>query len=171
MKKQQRTEQLDRQASPPFYGYAEDIWWGFSAPKRSRIRNSKARVAYNKARAQRNPGQYAATKKAWKDRNPSKHHDSTRASWLKSKYGITPEDYDQMLVKQHGCCGICGVDAPSRGNKYFAVDHCHKTGRVRGLLCNECNRGMGLLRDSSDLCRKAAEYLETQSERSAAPTE
>jgi len=65
-----------------------------------------------------------------------------------------------MLDEQGGCCKICGTDKPTGKWKVFAIDHCHITGIVRGLLCNECNRGIGLLRDSADLLRKAADYLD-----------
>lgn len=79
---------------------------------------------------------------------------------LRDKYGITEEDYQNLLDRQKGLCVICSTDKPTGKWKVFAVDHCHHTGHVRGLLCNECNRGMGLLKDNSELLRKAAEYLD-----------
>jgi hypothetical protein len=66
-----------------------------------------------------------------------------------------------MLVEQNYRCAICGTDKPTGKWVVFAVDHCHVTGKVRGLLCNECNRGMGLLRDDATLLRKAADYLDS----------
>ena len=65
-----------------------------------------------------------------------------------------------MLAQQEYKCAICNTDKPTGKWKVFAVDHCHETGEVRGLLCNECNRGMGLLRDNAELLRKAADYLD-----------
>ncbi|MGV9339350.1 endonuclease VII domain-containing protein [Streptomyces sp. NPDC003688] len=80
---------------------------------------------------------------------------STRpAEHLKGKYGITEAERDAMIASQRGLCVIC-LDAPP-----VHVDHCHKTGRVRGVLCFNCNSGLGLLRDDPDAARRAAAYLE-----------
>lgn len=84
---------------------------------------------------------------------------AARKSKLKTVYGLTVEDYDQMLANQGGGCAICHTTVP-RGMGRFCVDHCHATGRVRGLLCNECNRGIGALKDDPDRLRGAIAYLE-----------
>ncbi len=63
-----------------------------------------------------------------------------RNSKLKQKYGITLDDYWRMHDGQAGLCAICGAEESE--NKVLAVDHCHGTGRVRGLLCARCNRGL-----------------------------
>jgi hypothetical protein len=78
---------------------------------------------------------------------------------LKSKFGMTLEDYDTMLEQQGGCCKVCGTDEPGCGNGRFNVDHNHATGEVRGLLCSGCNKGIGHLKDSPDVLLKAAAYL------------
>ena len=78
---------------------------------------------------------------------------------LVSKYGITNKEYEIMLGAQKGKCDICGKHKTEFKHR-FAVDHCHKTGKVRALLCGPCNQAIGLLRDSPALCRKAAEYLD-----------
>lgn len=83
-----------------------------------------------------------------------KVNDSTR----KTLYGITPEQYQDMLQAQGGVCAICR-NTCSTGRK-LCVDHCHETGRIRGLLCSECNNGIGKLKDSPTLLRIAANYLE-----------
>lgn len=82
-------------------------------------------------------------------------------SHLSKNYGITPDDYFKMYNEQKGCCKICGTDTPctTRRNNRFFIDHCHKTGKIRGLLCNTCNRGIGLLKDSSEILARASEYL------------
>lgn len=73
-------------------------------------------------------------------------------------YGITPSDYDAMLQKQAGRCAICRTD--DTGNKsFFHVDHCHLTGKVRGLLCTRCNTGIGHLADDPFIASEAARYL------------
>jgi hypothetical protein len=79
-------------------------------------------------------------------------------------YGITQEQHDALFEQQGGKCWICEEpetmpDGRSGKTKALAVDHCHETGLVRGLLCGRCNRGIGLLKDSPDLLGKAIQYL------------
>ncbi len=78
------------------------------------------------------------------------------AGWIKTKYGISLEDRDMMRVSQGGLCAICGE--PPTG-AHLAVDHCHVTGKIRQLLCTNCNIGLGQFKDSSDILEKAAAYL------------
>lgn len=80
-----------------------------------------------------------------------------RKNVLMRKFGITPDDYKNMNTKQKGLCKICG--RKNESGKILAVDHCHITGKVRGLLCSNCNRGIGLLRDDVKLLEKAIKYL------------
>ena len=77
---------------------------------------------------------------------------------FKKMYDITLEQYEQMFEEQKGLCAICGLPMV-RGNS-AVVDHSHKTGKVRGLLHRRCNSALGTFRDSPDVCRRAAEYLE-----------
>lgn len=74
------------------------------------------------------------------------------------RFGITETDYEALEEKQGGLCLIC-KESCSRGFR-LSIDHDHKTGRIRGLLCNACNIGLGSFRDNPDLLRRAAEYLE-----------
>lgn len=76
---------------------------------------------------------------------------------LERLYGIDRTEYGHMLTLQGGVCAICGETCVS-GNA-LAVDHDHKTGEVRGLLCANCNRGLGLFKDDPERIRKAIEYL------------
>ena len=78
--------------------------------------------------------------------------------YLKSAYNITLKEYDEMLAKQNNLCLICGSDYPGKQGR-FVVDHNHTTGEVRGLLCNQCNVGLGALKDSPSLLLKAAQFL------------
>lgn len=73
-------------------------------------------------------------------------------------YGITLEQYHQMLADQNYRCAICGQEDEVEGRK-LAIDHCHTTGKVRGLLCGKCNRGLGLFYDNSKLLQNAISYL------------
>ena len=75
-------------------------------------------------------------------------------------YGIQPEDYDRMLTEQNGVCACCGGKETNPKKKHLSIDHCHKTGEVRSLLCDRCNRGIGALNDDLDILRKAVVYLE-----------
>lgn len=85
---------------------------------------------------------------------------SVRRSHLKTKYGLSYDDFDRILRLQGGGCAICGREKPKgRGDRLY-VDHCHATGIVRGLLCNCCNTSLGRFRDDPELLRKAALYLE-----------
>ncbi len=76
-------------------------------------------------------------------------------------YGITPERYAEMLAEQGNACAICrSTEWPGKGNRP-QVDHDHDTGAVRGLLCSNCNHGLGQFRDNLDLLRAAIAYLTT----------
>lgn len=79
---------------------------------------------------------------------------------LKAHYGLPYGTYDKMLEAQSGRCAICGTLEPRGVGKRFHVDHCHETGVVRGLLCIECNIGIGKLKHSEDTLHKAIEYLQ-----------
>jgi len=85
-------------------------------------------------------------------------HRRTRAARL---YGLPPDEWDALRREQDGRCAICRD--PLEMFKRTHVDHCHATGRVRGLLCHHCNRGLGCARDSPALLRLMAAYLEAGS--------
>jgi hypothetical protein len=74
------------------------------------------------------------------------------------KYGLTPREYNALLRAQSGVCAICGQ--PPAANKILCVDHDHKTDEVRGLLCNNCNTGLGMFKDRIRLLAAAIVYLE-----------
>lgn len=84
------------------------------------------------------------------------YKDINRRSLLKTKYGLTPKDYNALLASQGGVCAICRRRPAHR----LCVDHDHQTGKVRGLLCACCNGGVGQFRDDPTLLRLAADYLE-----------
>ena len=75
-----------------------------------------------------------------------------------SKYDITVTEYDTMYDNQDGRCKIC-KGLPNGNRNRLSVDHDHSTGKVRGLLCNTCNTGLGMFRDNSELLIEAASYL------------
>lgn len=102
-----------------------------------------------------NPGAKAVECNKWRKNNPQK----SKSSWLKYKYGITIEEYDNMLFLQNYSCAIC-LRPRDELKKDLAVDHDHETNTIRGLLCGKCNKGLGLFRDSSSLLKDAATYIE-----------
>lgn len=82
-----------------------------------------------------------------------------RNGMLKREYGIDKQGYDALLKLQNGKCAICGLPEKEHRNQVLNVDHNHTTKKVRGLLCNNCNRGIGHLKDSISNLEKALEYL------------
>lgn len=104
-----------------------------------------------------NTRRHLANKK-WREKSKDVYVASQRKTWLLRQYGLTIEEYDELLVAQGYVCAICGGLNPD--NRRLAVDHCHKTGQVRGLLCDLCNRGLGLFLDEVTRLRQAAKYLE-----------
>jgi len=83
---------------------------------------------------------------------------------LRRKYGITEADYERMVIEQDGKCAICRTDTPPIHNtsgspSRWHIDHDHKTGQVRGLLCFKCNQGLGNFSDNVEALRGAVNYL------------
>ena len=84
---------------------------------------------------------------------------TTRNKKLKALYGISIEDYTNLFLIQKGCCAICDRHQ-SNFKMSLSVDHCHSTGKVRGLLCHACNLTLGMVKDSTFVLKKAISYLE-----------
>ncbi len=100
-----------------------------------------------------------------KKHSPKRPKGRQRKSWLKRRFGITESDYNEILAGQGGVCAICKRTPDSlpvrRGRIGFLdVDHCHVTGKIRGILCYLCNQGLGHLKDDPELLRVAISYLE-----------
>ncbi len=104
--------------------------------------------------------------KKWKSENPERARESARERNIKFKYGIDLTEYKELFKRQNEVCAICGVDHNNvTGDRFskisFAVDHCHTTGKVRGILCNQCNRALGMFKDDVENLKKAMSYLES----------
>lgn len=83
---------------------------------------------------------------------------------MKRTYGMSFKDYEEMLFAQDGKCAICKAEPPKDQHKTrLNIDHCHASGKVRGLLCDCCNRALGLMRDNTELLQKAIQYLNKNS--------
>lgn len=93
-------------------------------------------------------------KEAWQYWDRKAKH---RGKWLK-QYGLTEADFDRMLEDQQGRCAICRSPDPAYRN--WCVDHDHSSGAVRGLLCRDCNTGLGLFKDNTEFLRQAIAYLD-----------
>jgi hypothetical protein len=99
-----------------------------------------------------------ASKRRWN----AKSLQEQRATWLKSKYHMTWDDYESMFITQDSQCAVCSRDpillAAKKGQYGAQVDHNHETGEVRGLLCSPCNRALGLLGDSAHVIVQLLNY-------------
>lgn len=102
---------------------------------------------------------YNTYQRNYKRRNAEKCREFALNSIRKSKYGMTKEEYDVLFKLQSGLCAICFK--PQEG-KRLAVDHNHITNENRGLLCEKCNRGLGLFKDNIELLSNAISYLESR---------
>ena len=94
-------------------------------------------------------------KNIWKKKNP----DKVKSASLMSDYGINLNEYNNLLLKQKYCCAICEANQATL-TLALAVDHCHKTNKIRGLLCQRCNRAIGLFNDDAKYLKAAIAYLE-----------
>jgi hypothetical protein len=100
--------------------------------------------------------------RAWRRNNPETWRACYRNSYYRRRYGLTLSEYES-LIKSRSTCELCGRKPDGRGKngKWLNLDHCHTDKKVRGLLCRECNVGLGMLRHDPKLLRKAAKYIET----------
>lgn len=107
----------------------------------------------------------------WRAKNRRKLNDYQRARYkflgwrwhLKKKFNITPEQFDEILKRQGGCCAICKTVLPE--DERYNVDHDHATNEVRGLLCSLCNTGLGAFKDNPANLQSAREYITSCSTR------
>jgi len=90
---------------------------------------------------------------------PCNEHRKYKA-FIKRTYDITWETYEQIFDDQDGKCAICKSKISSNRTSRLFVDHCHDTGKVRGLLCSSCNHGLGLFKDSATILKSAIKYLQ-----------
>jgi hypothetical protein len=91
--------------------------------------------------------------KSSKDGRQGKCKGCYRVYQMAHRYGLSTQRYHALVEHHQGQCGICEKELP------LVIDHCHKTGKVRGLLCQNCNKALGLLEDDLDIVRAAEAYL------------
>lgn len=118
-------------------------------PNRPHMARGLYKKCYDKDYSKRNKHKTDKIKTNWRKNNPDKISE-VRRRYL---YGMEPEDYQKLLIAHNKRCAIC------KKKTKLHVDHNHKTGRVRGLLCGSCNRGLGILKDSLKIIKSAERYL------------
>ncbi len=96
-------------------------------------------------------------------KNREKHLAACKRNAIRRKYGISFGEYDALIKSQQGLCKICNEPLTSRWLTH--IDHCHDTQSVRGILCKNCNNGLGMFRENTAALRRAAEYLEDHKKR------
>lgn len=123
---------------------------------------------YKKQEYKKNPEKYREKAKAWRKKNPDKFKEqlknsqkkhnkkNCRKQHLKTRFKLSVEEYLIILERQKQVCKICMKD---NNGKNFAVDHDHKTGTIRGLLCQKCNIGLGMFDDNIGFLEAAIVYL------------
>lgn len=101
--------------------------------------------------------------KAWYAKNKDVKLASALKWHYKDKYGITLEQRQELFDKQNGKCAICSCEMHLDGNlnaTQAVIDHCHSSGKIRGMLCNLCNQGLGHFKDKIEALEQAIKYLE-----------
>lgn len=107
-----------------------------------------------------NPGGFSK----WQQENPEKAKKAKRDRHLQSLYGLSRVEYEQLATKQNNLCAICKkpesiINKKTGLTKNLSVDHCHSTGKIRGLLCGNCNTAIGLLKENIVTCKAVISYL------------
>lgn len=124
-----------------------------------------ARLAYQREYHQANRDRARSSQQAWREKNGhGDNPDTARAAYLRRKYGITVQEYEEMLAGQNGRCASCGSTEPGNGRsgeprQFFSVDHDHVTGKIRGLLCQPCNLALGFADDDPNRLLALAAYV------------
>lgn len=130
-----------------------------------RAANRKKSTAYTQAWRKRYPDRAARVDQRSSERarqlyaSSAEHRFRVAMNGVENKYGITREQYADMLERQGGRCAICRTDKPGGKRRIFSVDHDHRTGAVRALLCIHCNIGLGAFKDDHAVLRCAYQYL------------
>lgn len=134
-------------------------------------KNKEKVVGYKKRYSSNNKEKVILARTRYKKNNPDKIKDieiadRTKNYWRveKCRYGLSPIEFSEMLVTQKFKCLICEQEL-SFYMRRPPIDHCHKTGMVRGVLCEQCNSGIGQFKDNPKLLRNAANYLELSIEK------
>lgn len=134
--------------------------WKLRHPeKHQEVYKRSNKKVYSKLSPEEREARKFAERKRWKGLSEK----ARREKWLKSKYNLSYEQYEDMYKEQGGKCYTCSVpisiEAKLNGHDTACVDHCHTTGKIRGLLCNHCNRAIGLLKENIETLSNIINYL------------
>lgn len=99
---------------------------------------------------------FESKNRVWTEEEKAANNLRSRKRYILSNYGMTYDDYLEFVSS--GVCEICGKNEEENG-RVLSVDHCHSSNQVRGLLCDDCNKGLGMFRDNPELLEKAQNYL------------
>jgi hypothetical protein len=124
-------------------------------------KSKRLRKEYMKQYYQDNSDKMKEQMKAWRETNSEKLKEQKRNNNLKKNFGIDLDIYNQIHGSQEGCCKICRTPQ-SKLKRALAIDHCHQTNEIRGLLCSNYNTAIGLLKDSESLLKAAIKYLKNK---------
>lgn len=127
---------------------------------KNKEKNAKYQQEYTKRYRKENKEKLNAANKKWREENKEQDNFVMETARLKRKYNLAREDYETLIESQNNCCKICGLPAKNNTQGKLYVDHCHTTGKVRGLLCMKCNTALGLLNDNKELLKEMIDYLD-----------
>lgn len=137
---------------------AEDPEFAAAYREKVRVRAVRRRAARTPEEVEKARARDRENKRRQVAADPVEASRRQRMKRLRATYGLRPGDYERMLEEQEGVCAICRNPEPA-GKWRLAVDHCHMTGVVRGLLCQMCNQGLGRFSDDPARLERAAAYL------------
>jgi hypothetical protein len=123
-----------------------------SVNRASYLKKREQRILDSKRWKENNMDKFIISKNKWKERNP----DRSRVNILR-KHGLSIEQYEEMLNKNNNSCWICSTYFIKKSDA--KIDHCHDTGKVRGILCNHCNASLGFAKDNIDNLHRMIKYL------------
>jgi len=121
------------------------------------LRNREAVLASKREQNERIREHRAQQARGWRKANPEIAREVGRRHHLKKKYGLTTDQWGALFLSQGQCCAICRSETPG-DKRNWHTDHCHDTGKVRGILCSNCNRIVHKLA-TPEVLRRAAEYV------------
>lgn len=122
----------------------------------------ECRAAYQRNWQAKNPDKVKANRRKYGGTSAKRTH---QLKWRLKKAGfqgeLSPGLYNLMLQQQHNECASCGVELLKLPKRQVHLDHCHKTSKIRGILCHHCNAALGFMGDDPDKIRKLAKYIES----------
>jgi hypothetical protein len=126
---------------------------------RNKEKNAEYQKEYNKEYRKKNVEKLNANNKKWREENKEQDALVMLKARLKRKYNLSIDEYKTLIESQNNSCKVCGTHAKNNLKGKLYIDHCHTTGKVRGLLCMKCNSALGLLNDDKALIQNLLDYL------------